>query len=948
MNTLEFFRRILPNDGTYCLCTIDADGKTKNTFVATSADLHKAAINANTSANVYHACATYSHVQGKLSRKQANVFRVKCLWLDIDIREDKGYQSFEQAFAGLTRFLAESGLPTPLTVFSGGGLHLYWPLDVELSEEEWKKYAEGLKKLCVKASFKADPGITADSARILRTPGTINLKNGKECKVLNDVGPYSLDKFNILLFQHTKKVEDVKKEYDKDADINKIVKKCAQIKAFKAGVEQSGETWISCGRVLAQCFNGGEALWHEWSAKDNRYSQEEAQKKWEDSVKFNNSITCARFKAINPEGCKGCAQTCKSPVQLGRGDDAKPSELPQNIQEDLQQYEIPHPFKLNPQGSIICHVGKGEEAEPEEVEVSRFPFFIIDRTTSELDDTDNAIVIRHWKDADGWKEDKLSLEAYGSSPIAALTKMGIMFSNEKLAREYIRKSFNQLGASKAMTEVHEAYGWKGNKFLLGDRLYYFEGSKLAYQTVHLGQDARSLAKHLRPGGKDQRGDVRAWRKAAQRLFAAGHEWQAITLLVAAGAPLLALLDDVEGGTIWSLFDPVGGKGKTTATIAGATLWGSWEGLSTQAADTINARMAKLGTLCNLPLAYDEMKRDNPGVAKQFVQTFTAGNERARMNRTGAVSRTPRSWRTFMLTSANSELVGAIAADEGSEAMSDRVFEIHAEGLPLRKGELDAQIKSEFLNNPGYAGPILLALILKDLEGNRAKVKQKEKQYMARLNNSKLRFRAQLIAVVDVVGELISKSELLVFDHQHYVNWLFDHMADNVEQAQTFDAPEYLARYIREKQNSILYTKQHKPGTPKIAGVEPRSGKVDIRVESDTQHIVIPRRDLEVWLQDKDQSIKVFIKEMEDAGILEAKNTKRTLTAGTHMTSGLEYVLIFRGDHELLSGVSNIIPMTINTSAILPPLKSSNLAPIVPLVQEQPAASLRLSRLKVRS
>lgn len=944
MNTLEFFRRILPHDGTYCLSTIDSEGKTRNSFVASQADLQKAAAHANASVHVYHACATYTYVQGKINRKQANVFRVKSFWLDVDIREDKGYKSFEQAFAGLAKFLEDSRLPTPLTVFSGGGLHLYWPLDVELTEEEWRKYATGLKLLCSKAGFKVDPGITADSARILRTPGTINLKNGKEAKILNDVGPYSLDKFNILLFQHTKKPEDIKKSYDKDADINRIASKCRQIMQFKAGVEQSGLTWIACGRVLAQCKNADEKLWHEWSAKDDRYREEEAAKKWEESVNFNNGITCSHFKSINPEGCAGCPHvTIKSPVQLGRGPEGA-IELPEQVQQDINEFELPYPYRLNAQGSIVMDYKKGEEADTEEIEISRFPFFIADRTTSSLDDTDNAIIIKHYKPADGWKEDKLSLEAYGSAPIAGLTKLGIMLTNEKHGREYIRKSYNELGAKKAMTEVHETYGWKGDKFLLGERLYYFEDGKLAYQTVHLGADARSLAKHLRPGGQHKRGSVEAWRRAAQRLFAAGHEWQGATFLVAAGAPLLALLDDVEGGTIWSLFDPVGGKGKTTATIAGATLWGSWEGLSTQAADTINARMAKLGTLCNLPLAYDEMKRDNPGIAKQFVQTFTAGSERARMNRTGVVSRSPRTWRTFMLTSANSELVGAIAADEGSEAMSDRVLEIHAENLPLRRGELDSTIKPEFLNNPGYAGPILLALILKDLDNTRARVKEKEKHYMALLNDSKLRFRAQLIAVVETIGELIVESELLVFDPSHYSNWLLNRVTDSIEQTEVFDAPEYLARYIREKQNSILYTKSFKPGASKVAGVEPKSGKVDIRVETDTQFIVIPRKDLEIWLQSKDQSMKAFIQEMQEKGILEAKNIKRTLTSGTHLTSGLEYVLIFRGNHELMSGVSNIVPMEPPTT--IPSLPT----PVQSVLQdlEQPAVSLRLSRLKVRS
>lgn len=934
MNTLEFFKRILPDDGTYCLSTIDSEGRTKNTFFATTTDLQKAAITTNPSVHVYHACATY---KAPGNRKQNNVHKVKSFWLDVDVREDKGYQTFEQAFNGLATFLASSGLPTPLTVFSGSGIHLYWPLDEELDEPTWKKYAVGLKTLCERSKFKVDPGITADSARILRTPGTINLKNGNEAKVLNDVGPYSLSQFSILTFQSIKTdaISTEKKKYPKDADIRKIAKKCAQIAKFEAGDEQTGQTWIACGRVLAQCGNADEALWHEWSSKDQRYNEEEATKKWKDSVAFDQGITCDHFRTVNPEGCAGCKFKVKSPVQLGRGNyNIRGQDLPEEVQAEIEEHVVPFPFMINSVGAIIIEDKKGEENDAKEIEVSKFPFFVSDRTTSELDPSQQAIMIRHWTPIDGWRQGELTLGEYGSAPIAGLTRIGVMVTNERLARDYIRQSYQELATNKPMTEIHDTFGWKGDKFLLGDKLYYFADGKLSYHIVHLGSEAKALAAHLCMGGAKQRGSVQAWREAAQRLFALGHEWQAITLLVAAGAPLLALLEDVEGGTIWSLFDEAGGKGKTTATIAGATLWGGWEGLSTQAADTINARMAKLGTLKHLPLAYDEMKRDNPGIAKQFVQTFTAGTERGRLNRNANMSRAPRSWRTFMLTSANSELVGAIAADQGSEAMSDRVFEIHASSLPLRKGELDNQLKNEFIVNCGYAGPIILALILKNLDAVKEEVIAKEKYYMNRLNNSKLRFRAQLIAVVEVIGKLIAESELLTFDHNDYVKWLLKHVTETSEEIETPLASDFLARYIREHQNSILYTKQFTPGSVKVRHDPPHSGKVNIRVETDTHFIIIPRKDLEVWLQKKDQSIRSFIKDMEEKGILEAKNVKRTLTAGTTLTSALESVLIFRGNHEELSGIEKVVPLQ-----KLLPIQEKELS------QERPASSLRLEALR---
>lgn len=949
MNTLEFLERILPHDGIYCLSTISKEGRTVNSFVASQADLEKAGQGSSARVHVYHACASYRTPE---NRKKSNTQFLRSLWSDVDIRpnptireKDKSYTSFEEAFHGLNRFLQESALPTPLIVFSGSGLHLYWPLDEDLPEDKWHKYAEGLKKLITRLKFKVDPGITADSARVLRTPGTINHKNGEICRVLNDAGPYKLSQFNILLIQAAHKPEEAARKYEKDADVEKIVARCQQIAAFKSGVEQTGETWIACGRVLAQCYNADEKLWHEWSAQDDRYIEEEAQKKWEESVSFNNGITCARFRDVNPEGCKGCTQTCKSPVQLGREEKRKELanavDAPEDVVETLKQVTCPYPFLFDDKLRLCMREKKGEDGEEGTAEVSQYPFYVQDRTTSELEATRGAFIIKHYTPIDKWKSVEITYADFGTAPQAALTKAGIFVTNDKLARDYIRKSINELASHKKMNEIYDTFGWKGDKFLLGERLYYYEKGEFSFDTVHLGSEARSLAPHLRPGGSTGKGDILAWREAAQRLFAPGHEWQATTFLVGCGAPLLALLTDIEGGTIWSLFDPVGGKGKTTATVAAATVWGAWEGLATNSADTMNARMAKLGTLHHLPLAYDEMRRDNPGIAKQFVQAFTAGSERARLDRSAAMARTPRSWRTIMLTSANSELVGAIAADEGSEAMSDRVFEIHAENLPLRKGEINSHLKSEFMVNCGHAGPLIIGLILENLEEVKKTLKEKEAYYMAKLHNSKLRFRAQLVAVVDVVGHIIAKNELLIFDADYYVKWLLEHLMSGQEEKETvtFDAPEYLARFIREFQHSILYTTAFVAGMPKQRVQEPRSGRVAIRVETDTFHIIIPRKDLETWLQSKDQSIRAFIKDMEAKEVLHQKNVKRTLTAGTTLVSGLEYVLIFRGDHELLSGVEKVIPMA---RALPPQEEEKPKLEVISTPQKQKGSEVRLS------
>lgn len=922
MQITEFLQRILPDEGDYCFTTIygeAATAKVRNHFYSNLADIPEQA-KAHSQANLYYACASYTDKRddkGKRQRTHDAVSRIRALWLDVDVRLDKGdacYKSFEEAGAGLAKFLSDSKLPIPLVVHTGGGLHLYWPLVHSLTREEWQPWADKLKIYTAKMRFKADPGITADSARIMRLPETVNHKWGKESKVLNDAGPYELSAFGILQFQVKDRKAEAKKEVQAFAKVHAapIFKGCAQMAAFEGGAFQTGEQWIACGRLLAQTHEG-EELWFKYSALDARYNEAEATKKWEDSLTFDKPTLCARFESLNPSLCEGCKFKGKinTPVQIARDKYLGPP-VAEDIAKRLAEVEMPSGFSFDQSGAVVIREGKDEE-DIKVHKVATFPFYLKDRSTSEMYRDTKAIIIEAWNDQDGWSEYDVNMGELLTNVTVGLGRLGIMVGDPRLAGKYLRDSYDLLAKKKKQVKVYDTFGWKGDKFLWGDRLYGWEDGNLAVRVVHLGSEARAIAEHLRPGGRHGDGaftleGLRGWQRASQGLFAAGHEWQAITLLAGAGAPLLGLLPDTEGGTIYSTYDPVGGKGKSTATLAGATIWGSYEGLSTTASDTINARMAKLGTLKHLPFAYDEMKRDNPGIAKQFVQTFTAGTERARMDRNATVSRTPRTWRTIMLTSANSELVGAISADDGSEAMSDRVFEVHAEGLPLKKGEINNSLKNEFITNCGFAGLPILGCILKDLDKVRADIRAKEIKYMDEFFDPKLRFRAQFIAVIDVIGHLIADNGLLVFDPQYYVDWLLSSVSSQQAFTRQISPAELLARYLRENTNSTIVATEFTPGTAKRIVAETKSGVVKVRIESDTHHIMIPKRDLVNWLQEKDQSISAFVKTLEDSGVLLGKAMKKNLGAGTQYSSGQEYCLVFNGAHEEITGFNNVIPL----------------------------------------
>ncbi|MCK1711403.1 MULTISPECIES: hypothetical protein [unclassified Bradyrhizobium] len=127
--------------------------------------------------------ATQNKTNGKAKavRKARNATWLKAIWIDCDVKPDdttgKHYTSNKEAWAALSAFSVKVGLPPPsAVVHSGGGFHTYWISDEPLSPQDWRGYAEGLKALLIQEGVKCDTGLTTDSARLLRVPGTLNHK----------------------------------------------------------------------------------------------------------------------------------------------------------------------------------------------------------------------------------------------------------------------------------------------------------------------------------------------------------------------------------------------------------------------------------------------------------------------------------------------------------------------------------------------------------------------------------------------------------------------------------------------------------------------------------------------------------------------------------------------------------------------------------------------------
>ena len=140
--------------------------------------------------NVYFGVAKFATDK---DRKKPNVQALKAFWLDIDCGEGKalinektgrpdGYVDQATGLQELQRFCKTIGLPKPLLVNSGRGLHVYWPLTEEVTRAQWEPVAERLRELCVLHNLHVD-GKVFEVARVLRIPGTYNFKDNPPTQV---------------------------------------------------------------------------------------------------------------------------------------------------------------------------------------------------------------------------------------------------------------------------------------------------------------------------------------------------------------------------------------------------------------------------------------------------------------------------------------------------------------------------------------------------------------------------------------------------------------------------------------------------------------------------------------------------------------------------------------------------------------------------------------------
>jgi len=731
---------------------------------------------------VYFALAAFSDNESvlaggrtKVERKAIQAREFRTLALDMDVGEGKPYPTQRDAALALADALKKHGLPPPMVVSSGRGLHCYWPLQHVVSVAKWTLTSKQLKAILEFEGVGIDTSKICDPSMVLRPVGTFNRKGTDlPVRVLRTSPVYDFDALAQQISDVSTKVGvQVTTPTKKDAgllgallnsdlppaDPLQVALKCAQLKAIAvtSGANALEPLWYATLGVAAFCEES-EKTAIAWSQGHPQYDEGKTLAKlsqWKD--KATGPTTCARLESLNPGGCNGCQYKGKisAPTQVS---------IPKQVSVKTSEGEafLPRSYRIS--GKRIVRV-----VEDEVIPVCNYTLLVRNRFFDAVEQKMVAELVA-FTEKEGEKILHLPIDILA----AGGEKLTAFFYNQNIApgpfdahirntRQYLMSYLEELQSLVKPTETYSAFGWtdKGTAFVLGS-------SKHTRDEVRPIQLASSITTDMQKAYISE-GDLDKWVNATAYLDEPGMEYHALCLMMGMGA-VLYKFSDLEGFLV-SMYSPKSGTGKTTVGTWISSIWGNPQLLKIGRTDTLNAVYRTFAQQGNLPAFCDELTTATPVEVSNFAFNVSGGREKRRMDQTARLKETLH-WALVAFVSTNQSIlakvqVGKISSEGEQYRMVEYPFHPNAVFNGTKAGTPTGRtILSTLLNNYGLVGPILINEFLKitDLHTliQRA-CEVMEKQYKFCFAGNERYVQAGL-AVALIAGRLAKRLDLIQFDY----------------------------------------------------------------------------------------------------------------------------------------------------------------------------------------
>jgi hypothetical protein len=937
MDNFDLLTAVQPEQGWYAVVGIKGESRYQE-IVETREEFDEWVEHfQRTKRNVFFGVAKFSgepDEEGKRRRTKDAVLALKAFWLDIDCGPGKEYDSQGEALTALRDFCKNVGLPKPILVNSGRGLHVYWALEEEVSRAEWELVAKRLKEVCGTQGLRVDNSCV-EVARILRVPGTMNLKGDKPLpvEVIHAAKPTTIETLREVLGvkgqaavapRSGRKLSPLAQMIQDSTEnsFTRIMQRgdagCKQlISSYQERETLSEPRWFSALSIAKFCRDKDTAI-HRISVDHPDYDPGMVERKLKHIV---GPHTCEVFESNNPGGCDGCPHKgkIKSPIVLGKvvaepeaveddeaegeeGDGKKPKKPTFLELDGYKVPDYPFPFERGPNGSV-CRLPDTPEAEP--AVIYPYALYVVKRMHDPNEG--GVVLIRSHTPKDGVQEFTIpNTKISDPSEIRKeLARRDVLLSQKKTALmvEYIICSAQELRHNIKAEQMRNQFGWADgdSKFVIGNREIGVDG------TYHSPPSSvtQVLADYMHPTGT-----LEKWAEVFNLYGRPGLEGAAFAAATAFGAPLLKFSG--QRGAILNLVNTHSGTGKTTALHMCNSVWGHPARLCAKKDDTFNSKVFKIGIMCNLPVTFDEMSNTEPRQLSELTYLVTQGEGKDRMKASSNELRVNlTSWQTIALCSSNHSFYEKLEfLKDSPQGEMMRIIEYSLDYSDAIDTETSKQMFDHQLHeNYGHAGVIYARYLVENYEEVKKLYHAVQNKIDVQLKlTQRERFWSATVAA-NITGIIVAmRLDLFDWDIAAIFRWACNMIRTlRKETVPPIDADnEVLGHFLLSHIDNILVVDDGvdlRSNMQKVPLLEPKQ-EVMVRYEPDTEKVYISVAAFKRYCSQRNVGYRETIKKLKGRGVYVDSGQKR-MTKGMKVNVPPVQALILDGKHSDFSSLADI-------------------------------------------
>jgi hypothetical protein len=884
------------------------------------------------------------------TRTQENAQAVKAFWVDLDCGEGKNYPD---KAAGLRALLdlcsadpidAKLPLPTYLVV-SGRGLHGYWVLTEPLPVDRWLDLAKVFKSCVIDLGLYSDAQLIANSACVLRPPGTRNWKDPSKPKPVGVLDyqegvRYTPQEFTqrVLALAELLGIEEKRAAPEKhryqvspdnpyaagiDLDGNyppmyaeTLAAHCPTIRAVRdtKGADQGYYPWFYTLCILINSVEGAsDDFIHSWLSAHKDYDYDDVQRKIERlrddgmlpvscrKIAEYSSLcrACPHFGRLNtpaPLGYRTEGHTVQDEVVDADGHTVqlKIDEFPPLLKGRFRWDESHR--KLSGKKRTRTKDGEWEE---EWVSFASFYFKIafLWKDTAHDNGFHARMEVHVRRDRKEIYDVPLSAIGRGGATLYAEIShyLGIVPTTHiDLLEKYVRLWCDSLRQESDLFTVRRAMGWQADgSFLLGDRLYRPDG-KVDKAVVTKDLTRRAAAHELR-------GDLATYTAGIDRLYnRPDRVHHQIMWIASFASSLVALYDNQPIGLILTAVSPKSGTGKTSVAMAGISVWANpYANGQVVSADgaTDYAFVTLAGERRHMPLLFDETTQWSAERFANFAYRYSQGVPKMQGRQEGGIrDNSHLFWQNILYMTSNTTPSAKVLARHGNAGpMLARMFEITFPEVDLNRDDPEGvEVMRELLrNHSAVAGDRFIRAVVKvDKERLRDVIKDEVAVLNTTLNaDSAERYWVLFLACARIAFDITRKIGLHRFDKAAFNDtllWCFKDMRGVSAESQE-SIEDIVGAMLADFNGGMLVTRTEGKNTPDpnniLKSVHANSVVGRIIMEGDKAGIYIRYHALRSWCVEHNHDIRTLREKLLEHGYLLNDGSRLNLGTGTFTSVG---------------------------------------------------------------